>query len=615
MPSKQQLETALRNADAAGDVEAATQLANAIRSGQYEDAQPSEKPTLMQSIDSAIQSNPIGRVVSEGAAAVNRGATELADFVTTKPINAALELAGSDARIPTLTETLSPATTGNFMEAGVPRDIVRAAGEAVPGGIAVGSALRGAAGSLNPAMLSSGEGVTAGTIRQLGDSKITQDALYSGLSGAGGVVGGNVGGAFGETGRTVGTLVGSIAAPAATLGASNKIAGLADDRAQIALRLQAGDTDKDLAKFMLPPGAGKSLAPAKAIPDPEATEAIKQGFDDGVIAAIKASSPENKAKLLQQAIIAQKGKKNALYGSANRPSDIAGDSLLQRVNHIKKVNREAGSQLDGVAKSLKGKPGNFEDPVNSFIADLDSIGVRLTENNKPDFRNSDVEGVKSAENAITLIVNRMKNTKAPDAYDMHRLKRYIDEQVTYGKMGEGGLSGRVEGILKGLRRNIDTSLDNQYPMYNKVNTEYSDTVRALDDFQNTAGKKIDLFGENADKATGTVLRRLLSNAQSRINLMDSISNINDVALKYGAKFDDDIMTQVMFADQLDSVFGAAAKTSLQGDVGKAAKRALTNSTQEKALDAATIAVNKARGINEENAFKSIKKLLARDAKK
>ncbi len=37
MPSKQQLETALRNADAAGDTAAATQLANALRSGKYED--------------------------------------------------------------------------------------------------------------------------------------------------------------------------------------------------------------------------------------------------------------------------------------------------------------------------------------------------------------------------------------------------------------------------------------------------------------------------------------------------------------------------------------------------------------------------------------------------
>lgn len=36
MPSKQQLETALRNADAAGDTAAATALANALRSGQYE---------------------------------------------------------------------------------------------------------------------------------------------------------------------------------------------------------------------------------------------------------------------------------------------------------------------------------------------------------------------------------------------------------------------------------------------------------------------------------------------------------------------------------------------------------------------------------------------------
>jgi hypothetical protein len=167
---------------------------------------PTKEAGILESIDQAIQSNPIGATIAEGAAAVNRGASQVADFLTTTPINAALELAGSESRVPSITETLAPATAGNFMEAGVPRDIVRAAGEVIPSGVAAGSLLRGAAGALNPAMLSSGEGVTAGAVRQLGQTTIGQDAAYTGLSGAGGAVGQEVGG-------DAGALIGSLAAP------------------------------------------------------------------------------------------------------------------------------------------------------------------------------------------------------------------------------------------------------------------------------------------------------------------------------------------------------------------------------------------------------------------
>ena len=175
---------------------------------------PKAEPGMMEAVDDAILSNPIGRTIAEGAAAVNRGATQVADFLTTKPINSALEIAGSESRVPTITETLSPATTGNFMEAGIPRDIVRAAGEAVPGGVAAGSLLRNTANSLNPAMLSSGEGVIPGAIRQLAQSKASQDATYSAISGAGSAVGQEVGG-------DIGGVIGAIAAPAAPVALSS----------------------------------------------------------------------------------------------------------------------------------------------------------------------------------------------------------------------------------------------------------------------------------------------------------------------------------------------------------------------------------------------------------
>ena len=209
----------------------------------------------------------------------------------------------------------------------------------------------------------------------------------------------------------------------------------------------------------------------------------------------------------------------------------------------------------------------------------------------------------------------MKNTKAPNAFDAHRLKKFIDEQVTFGKHAEG-LAGKTEVILKGLRRNLDDILDSNFKEYNRVNTVYSETRGAIDAFQDVAGKKMDLTGKNADKAVGTLMRRIMGNAQSRVRLLDSVDDIERVARKHGGteqlKIEgittgkDDLLTQILFVDELDAVFGPVARTSFQGQIKQAV---IPRTATDLAIKAGEKVIEKARGIDEAAAFKSIKELL------
>jgi hypothetical protein len=140
---------------------------------------------------------------------------------------------------------------------------------------------------------------------------------------------------------------------------------------------------------------------------------------------------------------------------------------------------------------------------------------------------------------------------------------------------------------------------------------------------------MDLQGPNADKATGTLMRRLMSNAQSRVNLLDALTEIEAVVKKHGGSdllriegkttkaVPDNLEVLVLFADELDSVFGPAARTSLQGQFDQALKQGVrATSTKAGAADvaasAAGKAVEKARGINPKNAIKSIKALLSEE---
>jgi hypothetical protein len=362
----------------------------------------------------------------------------------------------------------------------------------------------------------------------------------------------------------------------------------------------------ETARFLLN-GAGRVAK------DPLAIEAIKQGFDPGVIAAIKGSAGVNVAKLGAMVDILERGKANARVASEFRPSDIVGDSLLDRFKAVKKINSDAGKRLDGVAKSLKGQSVDFSAPISNFISDLGEMGIavenvggKFTGN----FNGSIIEGLAAPEKAINRIVERLgRGGGNIDAFDVHRMKKFIDENVTFGKTKEG-LGGKTEQLLKSLRRDLDGALDSAFPEYNAVNTQFSDTISALDNFKQSSGAKFDPMSPNADKFVGTLSRRLLSNAQSRVQLLDSAAQLQSVAKKHGARFDDDILTQAMFVDELQSVFGSSAKASFLGDIEKGVRTATgRRGLADVGIDAATEIAQKSRGINEKNAIKAIRNLL------
>ena len=191
--------------------------------------QPKEKGFLQKAGDAAVGAlNAYGNAGLEMASAINRGATGLVDFVMS-PVNAAMELSGSSSRVPSLTQALAPATQGNFMDQGLGRDVVRAAGEAVPAALAVGGALRAAAQPLTgavtgqvgnvgtlPQLATGSESVGTGVLRQMASTAdprmaAAADAGFAALSGAGSAVGREVGG-------EEGAMIGAIAAPLTVAG-------------------------------------------------------------------------------------------------------------------------------------------------------------------------------------------------------------------------------------------------------------------------------------------------------------------------------------------------------------------------------------------------------------
>ena len=215
MPSKEQLETALINADKAGDTASAKKLANALKGGQYDQAPPKDAPVTEQPKTSASDINPVLAGVSEFAAGANNAAIELLDFLGPDQINSMLQLAGSKTRVPTLGEQdiIQSGTKGGFVDEGLGQDILRTGGSLAAVGGAAGQAVRQGARQL-PRLASGSESVGAGALRQMGASSPTADIAAGALAGAGSEAGGELGEAVGgPQGRQVGEMLGAVVLP------------------------------------------------------------------------------------------------------------------------------------------------------------------------------------------------------------------------------------------------------------------------------------------------------------------------------------------------------------------------------------------------------------------
>ena len=367
---------------------------------------------------------------------------------------------------------------------------------------------------------------------------------------------------------------------------------------ELAQRILDGDTDGTLAKYIV--DGSKKLRG-----DPVAIDAVNAGLDQGFVAALKGmpetavdadgkqlttfvpyrgAPPLNPTKqaMLEMLDIKKKGMNDRYYRKNNRPSDVAGRSAVARFNHVKEINQQAGKEVAAQAELLKGEVLDFTDPINKFSDNMLEMGITLDDNLHANFKGSVIEELGAPENAVRKVVNRVgdivkANDRRPEmnAHQMHMLKQYIDEIVTFGKGGEG-LSGKAERIIKQLRTDIDDTLDGKFPAYDEANQTYSETITAIDELQSVAGSRMDLSGKNADRAVGILMRRILSNAGTAVRVTDALDMIDEISKKHGGDYADDLGMLVTFNAELDDIFGSSADHSFKAEITSGVQQAMAD---------------------------------------
>jgi hypothetical protein len=540
------------------------------------------------------------KVFGEFAQSINVSVPQLLDMPS-HVVNWMLEKAGADVRIPATMErnfNRLPGGEGGFMEPGMARDAVRTGGQ-----------LTAAAAGMMPVQRAAG---TAGAL--LGD-----------ILGVGSTA----------AKQTVAPLVHAGRDAVENLPAVLPGERAARQAAELPLLRQSGDVE----------AAGYKLKPAgtgvRVVPDKVQQEAIKQGLEPRMVALVKSATSLGRQKMGQMLDNVDAQRSNLLNAN-QRPGNVAGDSILARVKIIQRANKAAGQRIRPAVEKLNGVYIDTSPATNEFWQSLGDMGITFdSAAGKLNFDGSMIDQLPGPINAVQRLFTKMvkasekQGATTPgmvNARAAHDLKRYIDEVVTYGK-GAEGLSGETVNIMKTLRHNLNGILREASPEYAKANTQYSETIDALDSLQDIAGKRMDLMGENADRALGVLSRRIFSNAVSGVPLDDAITQIDQVAKKYVSPggsdlipykligksagvtpdmLDDSLREQIQFASQMERYFKIAPTNSFQGGIEKAGEvliNSATGGTKGVLLDAATSLLDKVRGVNEENAMKAFRELL------
>jgi len=326
--------------------------------------------------------------------------------------------------------------------------------------------------------------------------------------------------------------------------------------------------------------AGYKVEAGKVVPDKPAQALLKQGIPERDVSIMQSMSPSDRNAAKEMVKIAQEVSDSGI--ATQRQQEVVGKAFFKRAKDVEVLNKAAGSQIDDIARTkLAGVKVNASAATDDFFNQLERSGVdvdqlRLAETADDiarAFDGSDFEGISAAQKAIKTVLKRVDpalDGADLDGLALHRAKRFIYNQVEYGKSSEG-LTGQAENLLKGLAKGIDDTLDTQFTDYAVANTQYKDTIEALSEMRRLIGR--DYLGSQdiANLRAGEVMNRLLGNASAKP--LSALQNLENTARKYGNVYDDSIIKQITFADLLDDVYETVPKRGLAGSVDTGVQQA------------------------------------------
>lgn len=287
----------------------------------------------------------------------------------------------------------------------------------------------------------------------------------------------------------------------------------------------------------------------------------------GTVSVLENMNTASKTQVNKMLNNIERGRREPLFGDANRPSDILGQSVLNRAKQVSLINQKAGKAIGDTARSLSDVNVDIGPVNNKFLSDLNDLGVTFSRADDgwvtPDFSRSKFIGGSQKE--MTVLINDLLDG-TPGFEVAHKLKRTIRDNIDFDTGGTGQIKGASQKLLKDLSSGIDDVLDNTSPKYKKANESFAKTIKLKEGFDKLAGKDIDIGTDLSAEILGGKAMRLDSNAVSRTAIKKLFLDADDVLGEFGIKFKDDIPSLIHITGKLNDAFKLAPGGSLKGNI-------------------------------------------------
>lgn len=516
MPTRNELETALRNADAAGDVEAARQLANALRGNQYSGGIGAIKDEFVDGANEAIAFLPDTAVELVNTSV--GGLKGIVELLRSGNIDSAVD-ASRSVNIPDLSD-LSEMLNGyrpganQYMEDGAARSAVRALGAVgVPGGMAM-APMRGrnlaTAGGATAELAGLGTAAPANALQRITDATINDSSIADNVA------------------REL-AIKNNTSNPARSGYALNEVGRVIGDKTQ--------------------------------------QTAQKGGVSDDLIALVQSANPRERRQMLQ--MVDAVGEADPVVRAQNSPRMALADSMGERVRSLLKGNAEAyraqrqsindlrGIRLDANAmRQLNDGPmQDLQETLRSFNVQFDPAQGSLS------FKGSSFETSREAQGRVRNMLNLLYSNQPKTAHDLHIFKENVDELIEWS-VSQGGAKSKSMVPLKQVRSDINGIIRELSPDYASANDGLQETIPLINELQRLTGRNTDIRTDASGPALARLSRRILSNAQSA----EAVDDVLRQLANYGPQ--EDVWRQNVFLDELDRAFGTQQRRSLQGEVSK-----------------------------------------------
>ena len=369
--------------------------------------------------------------------------------------------------------------------------------------------------------------------------------------------------------------------------------------------------------------------------DPLAQQAIKQNWDEGFISLVKQANDPTKAKMLEMINLrrniltdrsALKPKIDPVTGKRStqptRPSDIAGDALLEKARYVEDQATSAASRLNDIANTRLANITMDTAPLQRQIIDqlrnMDIKILNLADDGFPqgkpvlDFRGSAISKNGAAKRTISDVLDLMDEMGRGQisALQFHKMKRMLDELIDYRKSGtnEGALTKQAKNFVKDIRKRLNNEVRRVDDEYASINDQLTATYDAFDTLREGVGKNLDL----TSPAVGQQLRRLFSNTQARTKVENGIIDIDMLSKELGGQFPVDIWDLAQLSAEMDSLMKPVAQTSFAGEIGsQIAQKTMGKSSLQTGLDLGKSVYDRARGVTPQSQLNSLEELLRR----